>query len=304
MTGVTIGCFLLGYLILWAIELTRFWFNLSWRAIVLYVLAGITIVTHSLFLFDRQLASREQFGQFVVPATFFDWSQIAAFGLGVAYLILIIRRPASVFGIFVMPLVLAIIAASMLIQNNQLVTRSETATAWAYIHGGGLSVAIVSISLGLVVSIVRIWQQNRLKRKLVGSGPFRLPSLEYLDSFGRSCLIVSTVCIATGLIGGVIMNSLLQERLSWFAPGIVVSALLLLWMLTALLIEVRATKQGASHAIKLNAITFALTMIAVAIVFANEHGRANESKATTQSFKSKLHRDVDVLAEARTGWRA
>ncbi len=297
MTGVTIGCFLLAYLILWAVELTRLWFQIAWRTPLLIVLTILTLVTHALFLYDRQTLARDAVGHFTVPATFFDWSQIASFGLGFAYLILIIRRPQSVFGILILPIVVAIIAGSLLVQGGATVARGgDTPAAWAYIHGGGLSLAIVSVSLGFVVAILRLWQERRLKQKRAMSGPFKLPSLEYLDGFSRSCLIASTVFIATGLVGGAIMNSLQSEKLSWREPGILISGLLLLWLITAIFIEARAARVGASNAVRLNLITFAATVIAVAVVFANAHGRANQQQPKSTEAAVRMIRSKSMGA--------
>jgi ABC-type uncharacterized transport system permease subunit len=281
MIGVTVGCFLLCYLILWALELSRLWFQLSWRSGVIIILTVLALVTHGLYLYDRQTLARQEFGHFSIPATFFDWSQIAAFGLVFAYLILAIRRPSNIFGILIMPLVIGIIAASMLVHNGTAFERGgDTAALWGYIHGGALSIAVVSVSLGFVVSVMRFWQQRRLKKKQAVGGPFRLPSLEYLDSFGRTCLITSTVCIATGLIGGAIMNSLQNQKVAWQDPGILASGLLLLWMISAIVVEARALQAGTSNAARLNLITFVAALIVVGFVFADAHGRTSSNKTS------------------------
>ncbi len=253
------------------------------------MLTLLALVTHGLFLYDRQSIARDAVGHFTIPGTFFDWSQIAAFGLGVAYFFLIVRRPMSIFGILILPIVIAIIAGSLLVHGGSSFTRGgDTATLWAYIHGGALSLAVVSVSLGLVVAILRMWQERRLKNKKAVGGPFKLPSLEYLDNFSRSCLIGSTVCIATGLIGGAIMNSFQDQKLSWQEPGILISGLLLLWLITAIYIEVRAFRVGASHAVRLNLITFVATTVAVAVVFANAHGRATANMTAPAEANAKL----------------
>ncbi len=297
MTGVTIGYFLLGYVIVWAVEVSRLFFRLSWQFSVLVGLAIATILTHGLFVYNRMRLAQEQLGHWTIPATFFDWSQIAAFGLALVYVLLTMRRPKGIFGIFLLPIVILFILVSMSLRDGQPFQRDGSlATWWGYIHGGGLSLATVSVSLGLVVAIMRLWQQRRLKSKRGVGGPLRLPSLEYLDSMGRSCLIASTACIAVGLIGGFIMNAFGRQSVPWLEPGILISGGLLLWMLIALTIEVKTSRRGGSNAVTLNVVTFALTAVAICTVFLNAHGRPPKPDASIQAISKRDHAERQVAS--------
>ena len=280
MAFYTLALLLLGYLLLWGIELTKVWFKLPGRFAVLVAGAAVVVAAHGLHLYARIQSVHELAGRWALPATFYDWTMTASFGLALVYFALTLRRRESVIGIFVVPLILAMVLGGISVRGNQPFERGGDATAvWAYVHGGGLAAAAISVSLGLAVSILRLWQQRRLKAKRSLGGPLRLPSLEYLDDFGRSCLLASTAGVATGLTGGVVMNVFGVRGFSWTDPGILLSGCLLIWMVVALLIELRATRGGGSRTVALNMISFVVTASAMLFVVSNAHGRGSVAAA-------------------------
>ena len=293
MIGVGLGWFLVGYIILWAVELSRLWFRLGWRSTVLAIGTTVAVLLHAAFIFDRFRSVQQLSDHWSIPATLFDWGQIAAWGLALAYLMLILRRPNSTFGIFILPIVVTIILATLLVQGSAPFNRgSDMTTLWAYVHGGALSAALVSVSLGLVCAIMRVWQQRRLKSKRGVGGPMRLPSLEYLDGLGRTCLIASTASIAIGLVSGVIINASKAQGVPWGEPGILMSGGLLIWLVIAIAIESRASTRGDSAAVLLNVVTFLITIVSMAVVFVNAHGRDGSGAGEVVLHQFRVHQLV------------
>ncbi len=61
-TGVTISCFLLSYLVAFALELSRLYLKMPWRMVGICLMAWLGLLTHGLYLWDRSLLNHEQSG--------------------------------------------------------------------------------------------------------------------------------------------------------------------------------------------------------------------------------------------------
>lgn len=277
-SGVTVSCFLLSYVIVLALELSRLYMRIPWRMVIVVAMAIVALLTHGLFIADRFTTSYQDSGQWSFPGTLFDWSLLAAWVLGLVYLILTIRqlniqRPANAIGSFLLPLVLAMILGALAVRSGQPFERSTTSVAWRYIHGGSLSIGTVAVALGFGAAMMNIVQKYRLKNKRPMAGQMRLPSLEYLQTLGRACLVASTISIAGGLVSGVVLNFRRNGAVDWLESGIVFCGALLVWLVIASILEWQAARRETSWAAYLNIVSFLIVSIAVGLVFATPHGR-------------------------------
>ncbi len=278
LSGVTVSCFLLSYIIVLALELSRLYMRIPWRMVVVVLMAIIALVTHGLFLADRFTASYRTSGHWTVPATLFDWSLLAAWVLGLVYLLLTVRqlkiqRPANAIGSFLLPLVLAMILGALAVRSGQPFDRSSTSSLWRYVHGGSLSLGTVAVAVGFGAALMNLVQEYRLKHKKPMAGLMRLPSLEYLQTMGRGCLVASTISIAGGLVSGVVLNFSRHGSVNWLESGIVFCGALLIWLVIASILEWQAALRQTSWAAYLNIISFLIVSIAVGLVFISPHGR-------------------------------
>jgi len=121
--------------------------------------------------------------------------------------------------------------------------------------------------------LMNVAQERRLKTKRLVTKDWRLPSLEYLHAMGRSCLVVSTVSIAIGLVSGVVLNIQRNGSVNWLESGIVFCAGLLVWLVVASVLEWEAARRGTSWSAYLNIASFAIVLIALTLVFSTPHGR-------------------------------
>jgi len=303
-SGVTVSCFFLSYVIVLALELSRLYLKMPWRMLVVLIMAVLGLVTHGLFLWDRW-TQVNQATQGSLPATLFDWSLLAAWVLAAIYVFLALRRPTNAIGPFLLPLVLAMILGALSVRSGQPFDRTASTGLWRYIHGGSLSLGTVAVTLGFAVAMMNLVQEYRLKTKRSMSGALRLPSLEYLHTLGRSCLVVSTIAIACGLVSGVVLNFQRHGSVNWLESGIIFSGGLLVWLVIASILEWQAAQRATSWSAYLNIASFLIVFLALILVFAAPHGRSRRppngelQDNATQKSMQLLSTDNDNLVVSK-----
>ncbi len=305
-SGVTVSCFFLSYVIVLALELSRLYLRMPWRMVVVLLMAILGLVTHAMFLWDRWAAVNRSVGPGALPATLFDWSLLAAWVLAAIYVFLAIRRPTNAIGPFLLPLVLAMILGALSVRSGQPFDRTASTGLWRYIHGGSLSLGTVAVTLGLATALMNLVQEYRLKTKRGMSGKLRLPSLEYLHTLGRSCLVVSTIAIACGLVSGVVLNFQRNGSVNWFESGIIFSGGLLIWLVIASILEWQAARRATSWSAYLNIASFLIVFLALFLVFAAPHGRtktsaSGKSEHSTDFFPPLIKNEPQALAALSNG---
>ena len=287
LSGVTVSIILLGYVIVLAVELSRLYMRLPWRMPIVVTLASICWFLHAIYLWNLQGDSLSPAK--LVPSTMYSWSHLAALVFGLVYIVMSIKRPTNAVGAFLLPLVIAMILGVAAVGSGQPIDRSEVAgSLWRPIHGGALIVGTVAVFLGFAAALMNVAQERRLKTKRLVTKDWRLPSLEYLHAMGRSCLVVSTVSIAIGLVSGVVLNIQRNGSVNWLESGIVFCAGLLVWLVVASVLEWEAARRGTSWSAYLNIASFAIVLIALTLVFSTPHGRGRMVTASPQQTTERL----------------
>jgi hypothetical protein len=281
LSGVTVSLILLGYVIVLAVELSRLYMRLPWRMPIVVTLASICWFLHAIYLWN--LLGDAQSPAKLVPSTMYSWSHLAALIFGLVYIVLSIKRSTNAVGAFLLPLVIAMILGAAAVGSGQPFDRSEvTGSLWRPVHAGALIVGTVAVFLGFAAAMMNIAQERRLKTKRLVTKDWRLPSLEYLHAMGRSCLVVSTVSIAMGLVSGVVLNIQRNGTVNWLESGIVFCAGLLVWLVVASILEWEASRRGTSWSAYLNIASFAIVLIALTLVFSTPHGRGRMVTSSVQ----------------------
>ena len=107
LSGISITCFAASYAVTLVLEVSRLFFRLPVRWIVMILFAAAGLFAHTVYL--STLTQQELQGTDVTPlATWYDWCLVAAWVLAATYLGLAVRRPENTVGIFLLPLVLAL----------------------------------------------------------------------------------------------------------------------------------------------------------------------------------------------------
>jgi hypothetical protein len=237
LSGITILCFTASYAVALAMEVTRLFFRMPVRffLIVGFVIAGL--LAHTIHLWNR---TQLGLAAGVPLSSWYDWSLLAAWILTVLYLGWTIRRPQSPVGLFMLPVILALIGMAYSLQKAQSFRRDEALQLWGLAHGILLMMGVVVVSFGFVAGLMYLVQSYRLKHKLQASSLLRLPSLEWLQHANKYMLFHSLFLIVLGMGAGIVMNLIRtagQGFVPWTDPVVISSGGLVAWLLAATIFE-------------------------------------------------------------------
>jgi hypothetical protein len=269
-------CFLIAYSVVFVLEFARWQLPSSgrfgfWIKVILIGAVSVSIFTHTLYLLDRIfLATSGSANMWAI--SWHDWGILSAWTLAMAYAWLLIRKSENWIGIFVLPFVLLLVGVAIILSPNTSES-ANSATGWRLLHGVAMMVGTMLVSLGFAMATMYFLQAWRLKNKRVSRSRFQLPSLEYLQSYGRTCLLGSAASIGFGMVAGVIMNLTRDGRVEWLDRGILFSAGLFVWLAIASAIQWQLSRRGSGDATaSMNILSFLIVAAAVALVLSTPHG--------------------------------
>jgi len=279
MLSVTLTCFSLSYLIVLLLEVTRLIRPLKFRNIAVWIMLGVGLFTHTVYLWNIGQREFSEIGSQGLLSSWHDWSLIAALGLALTYAYLLWQRPDTAVGTFILPLILMLIGLSWTVASTEPFSRQTTVNIWALVHGSSLLVGTMVVSLGFAVGLMYLVHAHQLKQKRRRPSAFRLPSLEYLQSLNRSCLYVSTVLLALGFLSGIVLNLNLKGKVGWTEGGVLVSLLLFAWLVGAIWIDRYYHAGGPGRRVAyLTVINFCFLVSALLAVVATPHGRGSNPR--------------------------
>jgi len=279
ISGISVFCFAASYTVALLLELTRMFFRSGVRGALMLGFAGAGFLAHTLFLGYR--ATRAS-GSPLSSA--FDWDLLGAWALVVVYLYLTWYHPKVSIGVFLLPLVLALLGLSQF-ADQQPFPQSRAGQVWGTVHGIFLLLGVVTVSLGFVAGVMYLIQANRLKHKLPATQGLRLPSLEWLERVNSRAIVISALLIGVGFVSGIILNLVLHERsidqLPWSDPIIWRTALMFAWLLVAVLFSaIYRPARGGRKVAYLTVASFAFLAISLGlgVLLPSEHGGAATEK--------------------------
>lgn len=283
LSQVSIVCFAASYAVTLLLEVSRLFFRVPVRAAVMIGFAIAGMVAHTAFLAARATA------EVTAPplSSWFDWLLLAAWGMAAAYLMMVVRRPQTAAGIFVLPLVLGLIGVATLFRHVAPFPRGHAVQVWGMIHGVALLLGAVVVMLGFVAGLMYLVQSYRLKHKLPPRQGLKLPSLEWLQQANRHSLAVSSALLFVGVVSGVVLNLVKQQQgMPWTDPVVWTSALLLLWLIGALAFEIcyKPAQQGRKVAyLTLASFVFLGLVLGVILLVPSRHAKAAEAPAASSA---------------------
>ena len=274
VSGITITCFAASYTVSLVLEVSRLFFRAGSRMLVALGFAAAGLVAHSLYLVGE--ARNEIAGRGIPWSSWYDFCLLAALVLAAAYWGLTVRRPDNALGIFLLPLVLALIGLALLFRDAAPFAPSAAIFTWRTIHGVTLLLGTVAVTLGFATGVMYLVHSYRLKHKIPPRLGFRLPTLEWLQRFNRETLIISTCLLAVGLISGVVLNlghhANAGTGVKWTDPVVLSSGVLFAWLLAIMLFEsfYRPARQGKKVAY-LTLASFVFLGLALFFVLFGQH---------------------------------
>ena len=287
ISGISLTCFAASYGVAWILELAKLFLRSGARQLLmlLFVLAGL--LAHTLFLGYRVV----EFSASPLSSSF-DWCLVAAWLLIGAYLYLSYHFPRAALGLYMLPLVLALILAAAKFGDPTPFEAGRASRVWGAIHGIALLVGTLTVMVGFVAGLMYLLQAHRLKRKLPPMPGFRLPSLEWLEKVNSRVIILSALMVGVGFIAGIILNVLDRGgtgELPWSDPVIWSSTLMFAWLVGAAAFNAayRPSRRGRKVAY-LTVVSFAFLVMALSMLLLvdTQHGgqkhRAPRDTASAQ----------------------
>ena len=279
LAGVQIVCFAASYSVAFLLEVSRMVFRSGVRGALMLGFAAAGLVAHTAFLYHRAMKipgsplSSEQ-----------DWYLIAAWLLVAVYLYMMWYHPRQSFGLFLLPLVLALIGAGTLLARSEPFAREPASQAWGLVHGAAILLATVAVLVGFVAGVMYLSQDRRLKRKLPPPRGLRLPSLEWLARVNGRALVVAVLMLAVGVVSGVVLNALRRagglDLLPWHDPVVFTTVVMLVWLLSAVAFTARypTQRQGRKVAyLTLVSFVFLVVALAAMLLLDTAHGGKNQN---------------------------
>ena len=216
---ISITCFAASYGVALALEISRVYFRLRFQRYVAVIFAAAGFFAHTVYLGLQTQLDLGLSGVWL--GSWAGWCLSGAWVLAAAYLWYSVRKSETVVGIFIIPLVMLLIGVGTYLQSADAFSTSQAKSMWSMIHGSALLLGTVIVSLGFAFGIMYLYQADRLKRKLLTSELFRLPSLEWLQVAMERALWISALMLGLGLVSGIVINSINNEA-GRFDTGIAV----------------------------------------------------------------------------------
>jgi len=251
MEKVSVFCFLASYALATVFAFLRFRGRSRLNHILSIVASGAGLVAHTIYLFVRSRNAELP----PLMASGHDWLLVLAWVAVVIYLFLTLLDEELPLGAFVLPVVLAVVAAAQyvslepgpLASARQLSERA--ARSWVMLHVSLLMFGIAGVIGGLILALMYLVQHHRLKHKQGMQEGVSLPSLARLARWNRWAVMISVPTLTLGLVAGVLLGLVARQatdNLSFGDPLVVGSSIgwLAMVVLFAWLI---ATKRPAAR---------------------------------------------------------
>jgi hypothetical protein len=277
-------CFLIAYILAFILEVARFGSSDDWtRRWAWRVASGmmaLALLTHTLYLVDR-VGSSWSPNHFAAFRTWHDWGFLAAWLIAGASLWMSCRRSDKQTGLFVLPIIIGIVGLAIAFPSPSPIGTSSSASFWRLAHSAAMLIGTMLVALGFAVSMMYFVQGWRLKHLGSSANALRLPSLEYLQSIGRNCILGSALAVGFGVVSGAIMNLTQHGRIAWEDRGILFSTALFVWLSVAAVLQWVSSKRGRGEwTAILSVLSFAIVVAALAVVMSAPHGSSPTSLAS------------------------
>ncbi len=279
------SCFLIAYLLVFVTELVRFASRSErsqlWSTRASVGMFAIALLTHTLYLIDRVLASQAD-PLLKAFSSWQDWGLIVAWLIAVAFAAMIWQRSDKQIGLFVLPLILAIVALAVAFPSaSPNANPQATASFWRLMHSAAMLLGTMLVTLGFASAAMYLAQAWRLKHRVGTTNRLRLPSLEYLQTLGRQCILGSAAAVGFGVVSGAIMNLTQDGRVAWTDRGILFSGGLFAWLCVAAVAQWASSHRGRGEwTAALSILSFIIVVISLAVVVTTPHGTS--PSATTK----------------------
>jgi hypothetical protein len=279
--GISLICFGTSYGVTLILEASRLWFRAPARWALMMIFAVMGLATQTIYL---ALRANEGLPGGLPLSSWHEWCLIGAWVLAATYIVLAAQRPESPMGIFILPLVEALIGVAWLLRGSPPFDRQQAQNLWGMVHGLSLLLGMVAVMLGFVAGLMYLVQSYRLKHKLPPRPGFKLPSLEWLQQLNERSLVISSLLLLAGIGAGAVFNVVRREEgVAWTNPVVLISGGLAIWLVAALVFNgfYRPARQGRKVAY-LTVASFIIVMLVLTIVWTSSGHAEGKEEARDQ----------------------
>lgn len=217
MEKVTVFCFLASYTVATGMELVRLRSRNSVNRFLTLGAGAAGFLAHTTYLMVRA-------GKLDLPpllASAHDWLLVLAWTAVLMYLFLSTLDRDLPLGVFVLPVVLALVTASRFVsmQTSELLGASGTQAAtngWVMLHTAFLAFGGIGAIGSLVLALMYLVQHRRLKHKTASQPGLKLPSLARLAKLNWWFVVVSVPLLTLGIAAGVLLGFRSQMAVDHF----------------------------------------------------------------------------------------
>lgn len=287
MSRLTVLCFGGTYALALFSELARFVVRSAARWYLTVGLCALAWLVQTAYLANLALAQHK------VPVTSaFESLMLLSWIFALIGLYLMVRAPKPIaVGVFVLPLVLALIIAGNLAPRRADWSEWGSVTRfWGTVHGVFLLAGAVSTCVAFAAGLMYLVHSNRLKHKRPARFGFALPSLEQSERLNRGAITLAFPLLTCGLLIGVILDLAARgtaagSPLRWTDPKVV--SALVMWLVFAVLLHARyrPAMRGRSVMV-LTIVAFAFlvfTWVGVEALLPTAHGMRAPAPPTSTS---------------------
>jgi ABC-type uncharacterized transport system permease subunit len=302
MSGITVFCFAASYTVALVLEAAGLWVRFGWHRAAMVVMAVAGLVAHTLYL------GAHATGDVAILGSPEQWYLVVAWVLAAFYLWVAFTTPNTAMGLFVLPLVLAIIAFAEGASHEPFAAE-RASQFWNALHGTLMLLATVAVCVGFVAGLMYLIQSWRLKHKVPPSPRFRLPSLESLERTNSRSLGISAVLVAGGFFTGVVLSRIRHGGEADYRlladPVVLTLLLMLVWLVAAEAFRwvYPAARTGRKVAY-LTLASFGFLLITLfAFTATGIHGTPPESRDSIREAAQPMHQQLFPLPQvvARAG---
>jgi ABC-type uncharacterized transport system permease subunit len=291
LSGISLTCFAGSYAVTLVLELSRLVFRSGIRGAIMLGFAAAGLFAHTVFLYYRALSA----GQPLTSTR--DWYLVAAWGLAGVYLYWTYYHRKTVLGLFVLPLVLGLLAMSVLVADEPF-SLAPASQVWGMIHGVSLLLATLAVLAGFAAGLMYFWQARRLKHKLPARSGLPLPSLEWLERINGRAIVISLGMLIAGVLSGSVLNALRSTGpVPWHDPVVLSTLVMTAWLAIAVMAGFfyRPARRGRKVAF-LTVVSFVFLAIALGAQLCphTQHGGPRNAERRT-GFPTRPGRFLDGL---------
>ncbi len=226
-SGISLLCFAASYAVALGVECVGLASRWQSRRLAVLLATAAGLVAHTLYLGKRAA---------LMPATPLgnhqDWFIAAAWLLALAYLAALIYYRRASLGVFLLPVVLALLVASVFASDTPIAS-FQAPRVWGRLHGLCLMFGTVAVLIGFVTGLLYLWQSNRLKNKQLPITRLPLPSMEWLQRVNNVSLPTAAVLVGVGLFTGILARVASEPGLNfvpWTDPVVLSLGAMFAWL--------------------------------------------------------------------------